>query len=232
MRIAIVGTQNAGKSLLIKKFLERWPMYKKASPTYRDFIDKTTPLNQQGTVESQKQIRDALVKQALENKDVSHCIHDRCILDNLVYSLWLHDKGKIDDTDFITDSFNITRETLKLYDVIFFLPISDKNPVIFEKRETRDLDLVYRKEIDNLFSGVMDSYKEYSGLIFPLEDSPAFIAIEGDEEVSEKTNQIALYLNSEGNLIEPDGSMMEDLEKAANELLETNLKEYQNKKRK
>jgi len=230
MRIAIVGSQNAGKSLLINKFLEKWPMYNKANPTYRDFIDKNTPLNQQGTVESQRIIRDALVEQAIKNKDVKHCIHDRCILDNLVYSLWLSDKGKINNSEFILESFNITRETLKLYDIIFFLPISDKNPIVFEKRETRDLDLVYRKEIDSIFSGTLDTYMQQTGLIFPLEDSPAFIPIVGDEMLSEKTNQLELYINENGDPVEANQDFMTDLEEALKTEVWDELEKRQKKK--
>lgn len=218
MRIAIVGTQNTGKSLLIKNFLERWPMYSKASPTYRDFIDDKTPLNQQGTRDAQETIREALVKQALENQDHSHCIHDRCILDNLVYTLWLADKGKIDDDAFIAQSFNITREILKLYDVIFMLTIDEKNPVPIENRNTRDTNLIYREEINNLFLGVYESYQDHDGLIFPLEDCPGVIIIRGDETKGEKIKEIANYLNDDGNLVEDESTLTEELEQEFFEL--------------
>ena len=39
--------------------------------------NKETPLNQQGTTESQKQIRDTLVEQAIENKDKK--VNDRVL---------------------------------------------------------------------------------------------------------------------------------------------------------
>lgn len=231
MKIAIVGTQNSGKSLLIKKIIERWRMYEKPSPTYRDFIKTGTPLNQQGTLESQKQIRDALVEQALSNKDKEFCVHDRCILDNLIYTLWLSDKGKISDTNFIAESFNMTRETLKCYDIIFFLPLSENSPVTLEKRDNRDLDLIYRKEIDSLFNAAYESYMAHDGLIFPTEDSPAFIILEGDEEVSEKTKQIAYYIDENGNVpSEEDTNLMQDLEDEFFKLLEERAKKKKKSK--
>lgn len=199
-------------------------MYQKPSPTYRDLVNKDTPLNQQGTLESQKMIRDALVEQAYRNKDVQYCIHDRCILDNLIYTLWLFDKGKIKDEEFIVESFNLTRETLKFYDVVFFLPLSLKNPVQLEKRENRDLDLVYRKEIDNLFSVAFETYMNHEGLIFPLEDSPAFIVLEGDEGKKEKTEQIAQYINEKGDLFIEDSKIMDELEEEYFKLMEEQQK--------
>ena len=211
MRIAIVGTQNSGKSTVIKNFLEKWDMYENASPTYRDLIKKDTKLNQLGSKESQEMIRNSLVEQAYKNKDKKYCIHDRCILDNLIYSLWLADKGKIDDDQFITETFHMTRETLKLYDIIFILQLDNKNPIPFEVKDTRDLDETYRKEINELFLAAHESYMNHEGLIFPLEDCPGVIVLSGDETKKEKTHQIADYIDSNGDLIEP-GTLMEDLE--------------------
>lgn len=212
MKIAIVGTQNSGKSLLIKNFLKKWKMYNLASPTYRDLIKQDTPLNQLATKESQEIIRDALVEQALQNKNQKYCIHDRCVLDNLIYTLWLADKNKINDDSFITSSFNITRETLKCYDVVFLLELDEKNPVPLEKREGRDLDEVYRQEINNLFLSAYDSYMEHSGLIFPTDDCPGFIKIKGDETKGEKIKEISNYLNDAGDLVEDDNQWVNELE--------------------
>jgi hypothetical protein len=218
MRIAVSSTQCNGKTRFINSFLDRWPMYKKPESSYRDLIkDNKLPLNKEATVESQKIIRDALVDQAINNASEKFCIHDRCILDNLVHTLWLAEKGEIDDSDFIAESFLLTRETLKMYDIIFFLPISEKSPVIFEEREHRDLDFDFRFEINNIFLGIESSYKEYSGLVFPLTDSPALIELVGDEDLLEKTNTVAFYLEENGEFKKSDESLMKSISELAQE---------------
>ena len=177
-----------------------------------------------GTVESQRIIRDALSDQAMENSDEEQCIHDRCILDNLMYTLYLAETGKIDDDEFIGESFHITREVLKMYDVIFFLPLSKLSPVNLEERDDRELDLNYRKSINTLFLEAQQSYKNREGLIFPLENSPAFIEIFGDEDNGEKTAMAGLYIQDGGDFKSTDESLLKTIEHAAeNEALEQAL---------
>lgn len=218
MRIAVSSTQCNGKSLFIKNFIKRWPMYKQPDTTYRDLLkDKAIPINKEATVESQKMIRDALVDQAINNASEPFCIHDRCILDNLVHTLWLAEKDIIDDTDFIAESFLLTRETLKMYDIILFIPISGKSPVNFEIKENRDLDANYRSEINNIFTGIEETYKNYTGLVFPLTDSPAMIEISGDELQLEKTDMMLQYLNDDGTFKTTDESLMKSISEIAQE---------------
>ena len=40
MRIAISGTQNSGKSTLVRAFLQKWPMFGTPVKTYRDVIEE------------------------------------------------------------------------------------------------------------------------------------------------------------------------------------------------
>ena len=194
-------------------------MYKTPDKTYRDIIkeNKDINLNSEGDLESQKIIRDALIDQAINNADEDFCIHDRCVLDNLVYTLWLGEQGKISDADFIADSFHITRETLKMYDIIFLLPLDVKSPVVLEEREDRELDLKYRTEINNIFLGINSSYKEREGLVFPIKDSPALIEIYGDEENFEKTDMVAQYIDEDGTFNNSDENLMKTISEAAQE---------------
>lgn len=216
MRIAISSTQCNGKSTLIDSFLKRWPMYKLPEKTYRDLIkEKNLVLNREGNQESQTIIRDSLADQAMLYSSEDKIIHDRCILDNLAYTLYLAEKGIIEDEQFIADSILMTRETIKMYDIIFFLPLSDKSPVIIEEDENRDVDLKYRLEINNIFLGIESSYKEVEGIVFPLEDCPALIPIEGDELHFEKTNMIADYLDDDGEFKSTDEPLMKSLSEVA-----------------
>lgn len=218
MRIAVSSTACNGKSYFIKSFLNRWPRYKTPETTYRDLIEeKGLTLNKEATVDSQRIIRDAITDQAIQNADEEFCIHDRCVLDNLVYTLWLAEKGLIDDDDFIGESFHITRETLKMYDIIFFLPLTPLSPVVLEEKETRELDKDYRKEIDALFLSVQHSYKQREGLIFPVENCPAMIEIFGDEKNREKTEMVSLYLEESGSFKTTDENLVKDITETAQE---------------
>lgn len=215
MRIAVSSTQCNGKTTFIKSFLEKWPMYKTPESSYRDLIKKKgVSLNQSGTLESQKIIQDSLIDQAIESVNEKKIIHDRCILDNLVYTLWLAEKGKITDDEFISNSITLTRETLKMFDIILFLPISNRSPVNLEKSDNRDLDVDYRTEINNIFLGVEGSYSDHEGIVFPKENSPALIRLEGDERLGEKTSIMEQYLNKNGDFIFTDQPLVKTLEDA------------------
>lgn len=215
MRIAIVSTQNNGKTTLVNTFMKYWPAYKAPTKTYRDIIkEKNLKLNTDGDVESQRTIRDALCDQAIQCATETHSIQDRCVLDNLVYTLYLYEKEKINDADFVAQTFHICRETLKMYDIIFWLP---SNPNIKldanDNKDSRSKDPLFREEIDAIFASVFENYQKSLGLVFPLEDSPCMIKLEGD--LNEKIDEIKNYLNSDGDLLETEKSVIETLNSIA-----------------
>lgn len=211
MRIAISSTQCNGKTTLVNAIKQRWPNYELPEKTYRDVIkEKGLSINQEGTKESQELILNALVDQAINNSHKKHTLSDRSVLDNVVYTLWLGDKEKITDTDFIANSINICRETLKMYDIIFWLPLNEDISVKESDSGQRALDEEYRIEIDNIFFGVFESYKAQEGVLFDREDQPAFIPLEGD--VSTKLSIIAQYIDDDGDLIENTSSVFSDME--------------------
>lgn len=220
MRIAITGTQNNGKSTLVNAFKQRWPMYSSPEKTYRDLVkEKNLTLNESGTLESQKIIRDFLVEQALENAGKQKTIHDRCVLDNVAYTLWMAEYNKLEGTEseineFITTSILLTRESMKFYDIVFWLPLNSSIPLV--ESPNRSTDQKFREEIDNIFQGIHDHYKKNSGLLFEKENQPAFIVLDG--EVHDKLDIISQYLNDDGDLIETTSSVLGDLENIYDEL--------------
>ena len=127
MRIALIGAHNTGKSTLVENFLNHWPMYKRPQKTYRDIIkEQNLCLNKEGDKNSQKTILNALVDEIqLATADGSkHVIFDRCPVDNIAYSLWHYAKETEGfTTEFIIDSKTIAVISLKLIDVIFYLPV-------------------------------------------------------------------------------------------------------------
>ena len=96
MKIAFVGTQCNGKTTLIEKFLNNWPMYKRPEKTYRDIIsEKKIKLNQKGDEKSQRLILDALIDEtqlACASKD-----------DNIVF---VNEKNDDINNNKIDKSFN------------------------------------------------------------------------------------------------------------------------------
>lgn len=220
MRIAVTGAQCVGKSTLVNAFKARWSMYSSPEKTYRDLIkEKNLSLNESGTMHSQTIIRDVLVDLALENTGKTKTIHDRCVLDNLAYTFWLAENNKLGEdkktiSDFVANSILLTKESLKFYDIVFWLPINPNIPV--QESENRSNSEQFREDINNIFYGIHEDYKRNSGLIFDKENQPAFIVLEGDVDV--KLQHIAEYIDQNGELIETTNSVLGDLENVYDEL--------------
>jgi len=220
MRIAVVGAQCVGKTTLVDTFKSYWPMYKSPEKTYRDLVkEQNLTLNESGTMSSQVIIRDALADLAMSNAGKTETIHDRCILDNLVYTFWLAERNKFlekesEIDDFIAQSILITKECLKFYDIILWLPINPNIPI--EESENRSSNESFREEINNIFYGVHETYKKNAGVIFDKEDQPAFIVLEGD--LDQKISYMKEYIGSDGKLIETTTSVLGDLENVYDEL--------------
>lgn len=196
MKIAFIGAQACGKSTLINEFLQQWPMYTLSTKTYRDFIkEKKLKLNKNGNTESQRIILNALVDeiQAVPGKKENNIVFDRSVVDNIAYTLWLNANGKVTD-DFVIESKTIAAEALKLYDILFYLPVHES--IKITKKQTRSTDSVYREEIDNIFRALVESYEKGTGRFFPFSDCPAVITL--DMVPSARCEQIKLYLTETG----------------------------------
>lgn len=210
MKIAITSTQNMGKSTYISDFLKEWPMYKTPEKSYRDVIkEKNLVINENGTEENQRIILNALVDQAIEFSKNDNVILDRCVLDNLAYTSWLNLNGKVSDK-FVDETRLIVRETLKMYDLLFFFPISKFNNVPMEKDGLRSIDPIYREEIDILFKVFQTSYLSGDGRVFPSSECPAMIELFGSRE--ERIKLTSLYINKDGKPFGEDQSLMSEIE--------------------
>lgn len=209
MKIAVVGTQCIGKSTFIKDFLNKWSMYSTPTKTYRDIVkEKNISINKLGSEESQQIILDFLVDQATQYSKSDNVIFDRCVLDNLAYSSWLHLNDKVSEK-FLDTSRIIVRESLKLFDIIFFLPITKTSPVALVEDGVRDTDPIYREEIDNIFKAFYQSYLQADGRVFPKDETPAFIEIFGNQV--ERIALTSLYLTDLGIAYGEKESLLSDL---------------------
>jgi predicted ATPase len=140
-------------------------------------------------------ILDFLAEQATQYSKKDNVIFDRCVLDNLAYSSWLHLKDKVSEK-FLDESRILTRETLRLLDVILFLPITNSSPVTIVNDSLRDTNPQYREEVDNIFKAFQQSYHQEDGRIFPQGDAPPIIEIFGNQE--QRIELTKLYITPEG----------------------------------
>jgi len=204
MRIAIIGAQGSGKSFLIQEFLQKWPMYKKSEKSYRDLIkERNITINQEGNEESQKIILNALIDEVQQTTG-DFLIFDRCVVDNIAYTLWLNAHDKVSDK-FVVDCKFLALQTIKLFDIIFYLPL--RKEITLQDKETRDSDPKFREEIDNIFKALVTSYEKGTGAFFPTEDCPAVLTLDGPPDL--RCDQIRLYLKDNGKFFtDEDGSLL------------------------
>ena len=201
MRITVCGCSGIGKTTFIQDFLKNWPSYKSSGATYRELVKaKGLSLNKEGNKESQSIILDCLLDEALKYKKTDNIIHDRGTLDNLVYTLWLKakDKGGIDD-NFIQKTFQMVKQSMFFYDVIFYIPYDDTT-ITTEKRENRETDKEYNMELDNFFKAIHSMYYDKNEYLFPFKDPsgvPALIEIFGSP--IERIELAKLYIDPDGN---------------------------------
>ena len=210
MRIACTGCQATGKSTFVKDFLRTWPNYTTPKKTYRDLVKKKgLKINKEGTKESQMAILNYHIDEIQRYGRGDNVILDRCVIDPLAYSFWLFEKGAGDVTeDDIYLMLKLVKEGLKLYDIIFWFPMSDKIEIPKEKDHLRINDNVYREEVNNIFVAVNKSYLEQTKVIFPSEDCPALIDLHGSRE--ERIAMAKMYITPEGNPYGEEDSLIKE----------------------
>jgi len=202
-----MGAANSGKTTLINQFIKTWPHFTLSTNTYRDLIKKQNlTINKEGTEDSQKIILQSLIDEVntAHAKDQHNTVFDRCVVDNLVYSLWLYNYGKVSQ-DFIIDCKYKVRDTVSKYDIIFYTPRSKSLEIV--EKETREIDELYIDEIDNLFSAIVGSYEKGKDVFLPLDNCPAVITLNGPPDL--RCEMIKLYLKGDGSIFtEEDGSLI------------------------
>ena len=206
MIISTCGTACIGKSTFIEDFLKTWPNFKTPTKTYRDFLkSENLPHSKETTKDTQWRILQSLEKQIKQySRTKDYIIHDRSPIDNLVYSLWCLEKGVGDiDKEFIDKCIPIVRESLRLIDVIFFLPITRVAPVEIVSNGVREVDPVYRSEIDTLFKALAREWDKPNSPFVKPDDKPAWIEIFGKPH--ERIQMVKLYLDADGDPIGGDG---------------------------
>tara|TARA_B100001123_G_scaffold379170_1_gene447861 strand:+ start:1282 stop:1992 length:711 start_codon:yes stop_codon:yes gene_type:complete len=204
MRIAVSGTANQGKTTLIKDFIDVWKPYSTPEETYRSKLKKGKH-SKQTTSDTQWDILNFMLDGLQEYRSNHNIIFDRCPLDNIVYSLWAHEKGADGfDKEFIDKCIPIIRESMKFLDIIFFIPITSAAPVKIEDDGVREIDHEYIIEIDNLFKAMYQQWLDPNSPFFPVDDKPAIIEIFGTRE--QRIHMMKLYIDPDtGKAIDEEG---------------------------
>lgn len=208
MRISISGTQNTGKSTLVKDFLKEWPMYELSSFDYRSLIETRDSHSKNTSEEVQWKILNGMIDDLQNMSEHDYVIFDRCPLDNLVYSMWKNSKDTNAVSDkFVSKSIQLVREALKLLDVIFFIPLTKHAPDIpIEDDGKREIDPVYREEIDNIFKSISHEWTRNPNFkLCDPEDKPPIIEIFG--KPLERIEMLKMYINTDGDVIGGTGDM-------------------------
>ena len=209
-KIGIIGTQCVGKTTLIQDMKEKWPMFSSPETSYRDLIkEKKLPVNKEGTKDSQEAILNFLVDEAMASYGKKKIIFDRTPIDNLVYSLWLYEKGKSDiNESFIDKTVDTLRQVIKFYSVIFYIPFCAENDVMLTSAPNRDIDPIYRSEIGHLFEGIYKAWEKTGSRFFDTDDCPAFIPLYGSRQ--ERIALMSMYINEKGEFFGESDSLVSD----------------------
>ena len=209
-KIGIIGTQCVGKTTLIQDMKEKWPMFESPERTYRDLVkEKKLPVNKQGTKDSQELILNFLVDEAMASYGKKKIIFDRTPLDNLVYTLWLYDKGVSDiDEAFVDKTVAQVRQAMKFYSVIFYLPFCRENDCALTESPNRDVDPQYRSEIGHLFEGIYKAWEKGGSRFFDSGETAAIIPIFGSRQ--ERLAMLSMYINEKGDFFGEQDSLVTD----------------------
>jgi len=210
-KIGIIGTQCIGKTTLVNDMLLQWPQLTKPEKTYRDLIkDKKLPINKNGTKASQQEILNFLVDEAMANYGKKKMVFDRTPIDNLVYSLWLFEKGLGDiDEAFIDKTVIQVREAVKSYSIIFYIPLCKENDVLLQTKENRDIDPIYRGEIALLFDGIFKAWETGRSRFFDNDDTPPIIPVYGNP--LERIAIMNMYINNSCEFFGEEDSLIKDI---------------------
>jgi predicted ATPase len=209
MRIAISGTQNSGKSTLVRAFLQKWPMFGTPAKTYRDVLEENKLEHSSNTnEETQLLILDWMLKTQESIPKDTNIIYDRCPWDNLAYTLVANSYDQISD-EVAAASISLVRESMKHLDIIFWLPYDNEIKVVDDG--VRDVNLEHLNEVDGVFAQLYEHYSENleSDIFYPKEDCPAIIPVEG-KTVDDRLFYISQFIDEAGALIEPDSNFFSE----------------------
>ncbi len=166
MRISFSGPGCSGKSTLLKKCQEYYgDRFQYIEEVTRPALKKGLKINEDGDSKTQLYI----LEQHIHNNKLTGVIMDRCIIDGLVYTTWLHQQGKVTDTvqSIYDDKYT---DLLCNLDLVFYT-----KPVSLVDDGQRSTDPDFINGVEKLFENLIWSMEVY-------DESPVVIVLEGDVE--------------------------------------------------
>lgn len=156
MIISFTGAQSTGKSTLLNKCKEEFGNKFEYFPEITRQIKNNlgVDINELGTNLTQYLIMCKHIENTLIAKQHEHVILDRCVLDGLVYTRWLHQKHKISN-EVYGCAYDIFNQLIHNIDVIFYTNPHDVRLVDDGERST---SISFRNEIIQLFELYIDRY--------------------------------------------------------------------------
>lgn len=204
MRIAFSGAACTGKSTTLNAFLKRWPTYKLPQPTYRSLIQENNH-SKKTDKKLQKAILDFMLNQQKQFTAHDKVVYDRCGLDNIVYTLWCHEKNKKGfNRQFVDGCIEVVRESMRHLDIIFLSTRDLMGPI--EDNNNRETDPSFIMETDNIFKAIQTQLTTTGSPFFPPNDSPALIELTGTTE--ERMEQISMYVTTDGDMYGEEQSLV------------------------
>lgn len=206
MRIAVSGTASIGKTTFVHDFINTWQSFTSPIYSYRSLV-KDGIHSEQSTKERQWAILNSMCDEMQKFGKDENVIFDRSPIDNIVYTLWLYEKGLGDiDDKFVGQCIPIAREIVRLLDIQFFIPITAAAPMKIDdtKDGARNTDETYIKEIDALFKAVGQQHASGEECaLFVRDDKPAWIEIFGNPH--QRIEMARLYVAADGSAIGESG---------------------------
>ena len=227
MRICISGTGCQGKSTLIEAFLKKWPNYTTPKKTYRDLLIKEKMSHSKGTTKDvQWAILNEMIDEFQKHDKDSNVVYDRGPLDNLVYTIYGYGKDSdgIDDK-YVGKTIELVKETLKLLDINFLIPITKFNDIDYKSEiskqksklnKKKHVDVEFIEECNTIFQAIKNDWETNPDTkFFDIRDMPAIIEVYGTTE--QRLQIIGMYLDDSGNLVDEPSVLSEsDIYEQAN----------------
>lgn len=146
MRIAVSGTHYAGKSTLIKYFLEQFPEYESFDEPYWILEESGHEFSNPPAIEEYEEQLDFSL--SLIKKSTGNTLFDRSPVDFLSYAfVTARENGEEFDTDSWVSKIE---EGLSQIDLVLFLPVEDPDIIRVPRSEDQSLRLMVDEKLKEL----------------------------------------------------------------------------------
>ncbi len=214
MKIALAGAEPETRLFLTNEICKLWGMYTLPEFDYTKFMDPRVFSGEDGNQVHAwlRYLTEALIAEAILDKGTNTVFY-HCALDVYAQALAIK-KTKLDGEsaeipeDLLNEIKVMLSQVWKKYDIIFYCPYQG---FVVEGEETPEESLVeLLKSTDKELVNIVSSYERGTSTVFPSEDCPAVITLQGPPDTWPA--QISLYLKEDGvPFQEEDGSLIADL---------------------